>query len=278
MFAGALKVTKYLGLVAGSLSMVLLIRYGWHFGLTSSFRAALGFYEVFVNALLGWADDPLKQLLANLRYWIGADLHLHSFWKHVFVLMWLYFSGIGKAHWNQGESDIGIFSIVWGGLVALVSSVASGTIAFDGVHANILVMAFPLAGFAIFEIGRSIFGATVKKGGATLREGIEAGTIGRWYVFGFRLRQFLLPTVIFAGLALAFGLSLANITSDGAELNSNILTLIVFVAGLIFYWFGRGLVLAISDRQYEESPTHRFLRSGAVQFGILMLNRRGQGR
>jgi len=272
MFRGALTVAKFLSLVAGSLSLVLLIKHGWDFGLASILKLVLGFYEAFIHGLLGWAEAPLKVVLGHLRHWIGLDLHLYPYWKHMFVLMWLYFSGIGKAYWVQRRIDGTIFCVVWGGLVALISSVASGTVALDGTAANIMVMAFPIAGFVIFEIGRSIWGAIVMRGGGMLDPGIRSGKItSRLYIFGFRLRQYTLPTAIFGGLALVIGFHFAKTSVYGVEVNPNVLILLSFVVGLILYWFGRGLVLAVSNRQPGESPRQRFFRSGAVQFGILML-------
>ena len=87
----AWKVASVLGLVTGVLSVVSLLRQFWDFGPVPPIQLMLEYYQQFLHAVLGWADAPLRTLVHHLQERINVRMNLSPGWKHVFLLMWLYF-------------------------------------------------------------------------------------------------------------------------------------------------------------------------------------------
>jgi hypothetical protein len=158
--SGVLRISSFLGVLLGSLSIILLVKHGLNVGFTGPFQLIIEYYEKIIHLLLGWADAPLLELIRALSEGFGIRIQLFDHWKYVFVLMFLYFSSDSKANIRLGRYKFAVFSVLWGALVALVFSIATGTIALDAKKFSLLGLAFPIIGLTAFELGRSAWSAT----------------------------------------------------------------------------------------------------------------------
>jgi ubiquinol oxidase len=83
---------RILGVAFATLSIVLLIKHGFDMpSFAAPLQFVLNYYDALINVLLGWTEPYLHAMLAFLRDLLGLDLRLESHWKHVTVLMILFF-------------------------------------------------------------------------------------------------------------------------------------------------------------------------------------------
>lgn len=118
-----------LGTITASASMIALVSYGFRLGWVQPLRIVVDYYEALMHFLFGWAEPPLRFVLSYLSQCFGWKLHLYPHWKHVFILLWLYFSCISKAAVDEDGERLWLptlFSIIGGFLIALVAGIAAG--------------------------------------------------------------------------------------------------------------------------------------------------------
>jgi hypothetical protein len=235
----------------------------------------LEYYQQFLHALLGWADAPLRTLVHHLQERINVRMNLSPGWKHVFVLMWLYFSSDAKGKWRftsdaktnwSGRKSFTTFCVILGGIIALIASIALGIETTTPI-ANLTTAAVPMVALFTYELLKAVFSATFSistpsfdANGKTWRE-----------IFIYCFFNYSLPTFSVTVLVMAMG-AIAYIKGLVAhEIDLGIVALTACVVALAIYWLGRGAFLATYDRQNDELWLHRFKRSGSTYLGTLTL-------
>src|SRR5215467_3195847 len=136
----------WLGFLTSVLSIVFLLKQGFDLGFVAPLQRVLDFYDWTTRLALGWAEPWIQEQLKPVSRWLGLELKLSASWRHVFVLMELYFGAHARANWNQGRPRFGLFTAVWGLIVALIASTMAGAIALRDPNANLLFAGFPIFG------------------------------------------------------------------------------------------------------------------------------------
>jgi hypothetical protein len=80
-----------------------LVRHGFNYGFSPTLQLMLDAYENTTRFFLGWTEPYIRGLITGLRNFVGWDLTLYPHWKHIFLLMMLYFGARLKAAWVVGE-------------------------------------------------------------------------------------------------------------------------------------------------------------------------------
>jgi len=266
------KVVTVLGLITGILSLLSVLLRFWNFGPIEPFRLMLEFYQQFLNAILGWADAPLQALIQRLQEWTNVRWSLAPGWKHVFVLMYLYFSADAKTNWPDHKS-FAIFSMVLGGLTALASSVALGVEALGAAGSNLLPAALPMAAMVVYELVRAVWNATFSDRAFNphSRNPFDPSKKTWGEVFVYCLFNYVLPIFMIGALVMGIGWAVGRGGFISSENDMTMLTLSCFVVVLTFYWLARGAYRASYHRRENESWMHRFMRSNAAYLGLLLL-------
>ena len=138
-----------------------------------------------MRLLFGWAEP----YLGDLFRWCGLDLRIYPHWKHVLVLMCLYFGVVTKVIWpsfkSRRERELLVVLTAWGALIAVGASLAAGGVALRDGRSNGLMAVFPLVGFVLYQLGWVAFLATLgrqetwwNRYRAAARLYIGPGTIG----------------------------------------------------------------------------------------------------
>lgn len=277
-----------LGLVFGTLSVVMLMKHGFEVGFVSSLQAMLEFYEQKMQVVFGWAEPFIQRGLSALQQRIGWEPHLYPHWKHVFVLFWLYVGAYTQSH-AQGLKTAKATDLVYrieipliafvGGLFGLLVGVACGTLDLAWPASNVLVVGIAAAGMALFELAKASIRAT-----------------GRWFAFGYPWRGVFGPELrgssFFGALAIAaIFLSLYPVADDAPGLNA----VPGFALGLLFglvvgialhdIWsakrsadvevYGEQQFRQILERPSDDSGDRRIWRQAffsRAQMGLLMLS------
>lgn len=151
-----------LGRVVGALSALALIQYGFEFGFAATVRVLMAYYDNLVSALLGWTQPYVVRLLVWVNAYFDWNLQLFPHWKHIFVLLSIYFFRSAAVNYSYGYPATATFGLIWGVIVALASSVAAGVVPFIGADklSSLMVASIPIAGIFVFDLLKQVWNAT----------------------------------------------------------------------------------------------------------------------
>jgi hypothetical protein len=257
-----------IGRVLSGLSLLGLLTHGLKRGLGPVFAILLAYYENLLGTLFGWAEPFINTCLDQIQAYIGWPLVLYPHWKHIFVLLGIYFfRELGLSARRNGAATA-ISQFIRGLLVALAASASSGVIPPTGSDqvANFLIAAIPVLGAVIYAVIGNIWDATfLRQGWAKERH----EPIPTWWAY-FRHQVWRIISRSIVGLLLLWvGLQVSAIRelpSPGLAM----LAALVIMFG--FYWLVDGAIDSAHLRQEGESRWAAYLRSSRVQLGIAILS------
>lgn len=263
----------WLGLILGAMSVLKLVEFGSDYQFSLPFHTTLNWYDtalqVLVDAELPWWSEPLVQLFVSmLSAIVGFEFPLFPHWKHTLVLMGIYFFRDAARAFKVGLRVSGIFLFFSGTLVALVSAVAVGSVPLTSVDgwANFLVAAIPVAGAALYDLGRNLWGTTF------LRKSADAHRISPTWWEAFSRALYFDAWRFFIGIALIVaGLQIPVLQHSDSP---GLILLAALVIILAIHWSLTGIsserLRWLIDQPYEPwIPT--FWRTTDANLGRTML-------
>jgi hypothetical protein len=256
-FSSARETFGWLGVLFGAVSIVMLAVHGFQVGLVPALEPLVEFYEKATQAVFGWAEPWINSALAWAREWIGYDLTIHPHWKHVLVLLMLYFSrNVAITRTTRGLGSA-IVRAIWAIFVAILTSVGVGVIALaHDFQSSALIALIPVAGVTLFDLGNDIWGATFFRSPDT----------GWWQHFFFESRLVVMRAIAAIAIVVA-GLNwppLMNMANPGLVL------LGVLVVLFSFYWIWLGTLWPARNRSGDQWR-NTVGREGAMRLGLSML-------
>ena len=278
-----------LGRIVGALSVTILIKHGFEFGVSRTFDLVFTYYDALLGLLFSWVEPYISVGLTWLGDLFSLNLNLHPHWKHIFVLIWIYFFRDAATDFQKGFFGSGVFLFVWGAIVALATSVASGVVApvTGNWKAQFGIAFFPVLGAFFFTLPRRAWHVSFLRG----RDGeskspnddpaSHPNTIFvsdrrtqptlkktmRWDDFLGTLFRAIARTVI-GGIIIILGLH----TSPIREMKSpGIFLLGVLVFLLAIYWLCIGASRVGRNRKPGESWGQVFWNQSATQLGSSMI-------
>jgi hypothetical protein len=139
----------------------MLLKVGFNQGFASLTGRILEYYEDFARAFFGWAEPCLDAILRYTLGWTALRFQLYPHWKHIFLIMWIYFGSDVMTHWKFGSAlggsagaarkRLAISLAFCSGLVALAISIAAGVVPLYDAKSNTLMFAIVVAGFVSYE-------------------------------------------------------------------------------------------------------------------------------
>lgn len=154
--SGVWQFLRWASVLAGSLSLVLLIKQGFEIGLVGLLQGLLQFYSSWVEALLGWAEPPIRAAVTQLGAIWGQTLELNREWKHILIAYAAVFGGLLRAFFARSMTAGCIF------VVLLLAVVAVSVTAPAHVESPVAGVGLMLVGLAL--VAYSMLG---KMGGAS---------------------------------------------------------------------------------------------------------------
>jgi len=145
-------VVSILTCIVGALSLIALLRHRFEFAFDSALLTVLEYHERLMDWLFGWAEPFIRATVAQ----VGWDRQLNPQWKHIFLLMWLYFGTHSRIAWNQGHWDSAVFNATSGGFIAFAGAVAGGVIPVTGPISSMLMPLFAVAGVVLYGLLNSV--------------------------------------------------------------------------------------------------------------------------
>lgn len=258
MFRRIWAVASVLTMAAGSFSIVLLIKQGFDIGFVVPLEMMLDYYHRMVGFLLGWAEPYLGAALAKVGSWFDFNLHLDPHWRHVFVLMWLYFGANARTHWSMGIKGSGVFRAIWGGIIALVASVGSGAVSASDATSSMLAAAIPILGIVLFELSNSIWTATFHRKASTT-----------WWQSLRAMARYDLSYLAIGLVGLTLGTQADKIPYLQQVPNPGLMFLGIFVIAFALFWIWLG-----TQSDSPSSFSHegkRWRETGEARLGFAIL-------
>ena len=258
MLKKALATASLLSFLFGLLSLVILVKQALLIGIVAPLEQLIQFYQKTIGVLLGWADAPAKALIDVLERSLQINLHFDAAWKHVFVLLGLYFSSDIRTNLQSRRYAFAIFTVVWGSVVASVTSIVATAAGFSSSHVYMPAILAPIAGVIIFDLVRCIWGASFAPPDPTAVYLPAQAWIDR---FIRRIYIYVVPTIVIGCFILFCARTLAGDFDLLGSGNPNLIFLICFMVLMALYWIARGEWLRITANQ----------NSDMMNVGILML-------
>lgn len=250
----------WIGLILGAMSVLAIVQNALNAGFGPTLTLLLGYYENLIHALIGWWLEPfVGTWVEAVSAYLGWSLQLHSHWKHVLVLMTIYFSGDWRTLLAFQQPIRAALFGLWGVIVALLTSVAAGTVASaaQGYTANLWIACAPVCGYLIYALGGS--GLLILWRPDLL--GQRGRVYGRWAAEA--VFRFALGIVI-----AAVGLTLPIVAQQRSP---GLVMLALLVVILALYWVVIGLLHAIGSRGADEGVADAFRRQGNARVGAAIL-------
>lgn len=266
---------RALNIILGTLSAAKLIEHAYHLGFGPTLQIVLDYFERLAAVVFSPSEPLIKEALANLRDLIGWDAQLYPHWKHIFVLMMIYFTARFRAFWSIGEYASAILLLIVGLVVAIAASVAAGTVpiipgADKVVMSNMLMAVYPVAGAMIFDLAE-ITRASISRH-EVMAARLDRPDLTRSECFFFLARKVAIRFA-FASLLLLIGTQASSVPILRDMPSPGITILGLLIVNLSFYWLYQGAQSALRTMRYENiDPT---LRNFVVQFFELTSTRVG---
>lgn len=203
----------FLARLVGAASLLAILHKAYELGIGPAILTLIAYYDRLVDMLVGsWADPVARWLLENLRALLDWHLQLHGHWRHVFVLMCLYFVRNGLRITVGGLLATGAVLTTLGVGSALAFSLLAGCVDPAGPRdfwANLLIGLSPVGAFLVYEIGLILWLGTFRRAHEDRASGHAETRSWAVYVTELLLhvfRQCLVASLIVAVAVLVFGL------------------------------------------------------------------------
>jgi hypothetical protein len=250
---------RALGIVAGAISLSILAWKGFHFGFGPFLLAVLEQIEADYEFFFSFIEPYVQMAVAELRAVLGWNLQLFPHWKHVFVLMWLYFGTNARQVLSSGGWGGAAFRFLWGGAIAISAGVLAGVVALNDASSNMAMAFWPMMGIVVFDFGRDAWSAVYVRN--------EQYT---WAQDFWRRAQFTITRRALPGaILLTIGTQSDSIPILQNIPNRGLALLFAVILALALYYLYRG---ATAPSKQGVTPWQRFLNTGRTRIALDMLS------
>lgn len=260
-------VLTWLGVFVGALSVFSLFQYGFNYGLGPTLARMLEYYDRLISIPASWVEPQINAGLTLLSSMMDWHLELFPHWKHIFVLLSIYFFRMAAHGFHLGLLGTGIFRALWGLLVALTIGISAGIVEANrsNLEAAFLIAAVPILGVFIFELGFNLWNAIVLR---SRTAHIRRLPVTSWWSEFSRCSVLDLWRNSVALILLWIGLQVPivqDLPSPGLAMLGGL------IVALGFYWIWSGTRMANSIRNEGEHWRTAFWRTGNPRIGAAML-------
>lgn len=224
-------------------------------------------YEQGMSTFFYVVEPYLHELVHLMGSYFQIDLQLGSHWKHIFVLMGIYFFRNAYIAYRVGQIGTAAFDYFFGALVALLASVCVGVLPLlqGDVWANYLFAVIPIVGVAFYDIGDTAWAATWHRSRDAM---VEHRAVQSWWRYFVTQSYFDLRRAIAGLLGVTLGLQIPQIR---ALQSPGLAILALLVIALAFWWLYTGFHRASVIRESDEPWFEAFWRTSGTRLGMAML-------
>jgi hypothetical protein len=261
---------QWFGWLLGVLSFSHLVSKAYNIGFGPVLRGLLGAYEAALARVTVVFEPGLRQLLEAFRVLFDWRIELHSHWKHVFVLLTVYFAARYTSAFKRRQWGAAWLMVVTGLVAAVFAGIGAGAVPLssqpDEFRINVFAMTLvPSVAILFFDSIEIVWTSSFRL--QEMRRALGKPDLTNMGAFRHLLRnvaiRFLGALAIIAAVIAASYLSigLTNAQSPG-------LTLLLVLSLLMgCYWVFQGMITA-HNRSDKESPwLDAFQRAGSTRVG-----------
>jgi len=266
------KFNTKLGVLLGGFSIFGLVTNSIKFGIASSLLLALQWYDRFLEIAIGWARLPLEEFINSLLLFLNIEISIHSHWKHVFIIMGVYFvrDSYTRMTFEKKQYLSFVFLLLTGLLLNLLSSVISGSLEpLVGFRYDLIIGIVPIVGLFIYDLierNWSVSRRYTKNGFKQIN--LPTKRVYRFYMLRV-IERLVYGSIIIATVSFIGQFHTKTIKNPGT------LGFLVTVFALSFYWiFGRAsLNYKLNSWKDKEYPLiiRLMKNSGTTHLGMMML-------
>lgn len=258
------KMIQILSTGLSALSVLLLLQHAFLISdYSETIKHMLRYYDTLIGVCFGWlspVSEWFVQLFSKIFDW---KLKLFPHWKHVFVILWLYFISSSRMIFTRSKSWlITLTGIVGGAVIALVSAAIAGSVYPNEKKDYLLIALFPILGVVLFEICISCAKSQHDK-----KKGVK---FSKTFFKGFK--NYVLPAILLGSIALYYTTKLPSFDPNSFIINAGLVGLGFFIILLSSYWFIHSIIKSIIDREDGELFKDRVFRSGGFQLSRIVFN------
>lgn len=153
---------SFLKTIFVSMSLLVLLRHASTHTFTDVLALIVETYDSILTRLISPFQPAIDWIVRNLSYLWSIEFRLHGIWKHIFVLLTIYFFSRAGGAFSMRQYGTAIFRLVWGIFVALIFSILASLKSEQVVNfSQEFRIAFSAIGcIAIYELGINIWFAT----------------------------------------------------------------------------------------------------------------------
>jgi hypothetical protein len=258
-----------IGRLMGGISLLALLKQSFDYGIGPVLMTLLDYYDKLLAVLLDWAHPYINIVLIKIGALIGWPFVLYPHWKHVFVLLEIYFFREATVAWTgvYGKANA-VFCLVLGLGVAFISSVATGVVPIvqESIVGNFMIGAIPVLGAALYGVIGFLNDATFLRHAYAREHHQEIPTWWEHYVWGIKrvvIRSLIGLLILWIGLQVPV---VQTLPSPGLAMFGAL----VFVFGI--YWLLDGIIDSARLRVQNEPRWSAYWRSNHTQLGTAMVS------
>lgn len=273
-------ILRVLGGIAGGLfaafSVVKLVEFAIDVGISRTLGYALDYCDRLLTVLFQWAEPLIGRVLAAIGEVFDWRLMLNAHWKHIFVLLGVYFLRDVTATLGVGRPSDAVYLFTWALPIMIVASVGAGAVGIEHAYpgASTLVVAIPVIGVALYDFGKLLRYAESERLRTWVTERYELPEEPRRDYYARKIPM-IVGGVLGVGLAAAWlGPSLPRVRGLP---DPGLAVLLALIVVLTIRWLGAGAELAMRMRKHrvlKGEPAgalfETFLYTGAAKLGIAM--------
>jgi hypothetical protein len=254
-----------LGRALGALSLLALIRYSFHFGLSAAASEVFRFYHDVLRVLLGWLDPFLREWIAAIMVVIKLHFKFNEYWRDVFVVMQLLFVRDAGVAFADKRYTVGSVRLVVGFVVSAVTSVLAAIqlTQASNVLQNLVFATLPTCGIYAYDLVMYCHSATSQLEYLNKTEGQPGRSRG-----DFLKRALVRGTTRFAlGISVSYLSFLFPVVRQAPAPAGGLIAIGLATVANASYWLWRGGKFAAAESRKGEEWIEAFRRSEAGRFG-----------
>ncbi len=272
-------VLSLLAIVSSIISMMILAWKGFGISLDPLLLATLEQLERRYEQAFSFLRPVAVALVQQINLFFGLDMQLQPHWKHAFVLLWLYFSGVIRL--VKHAEGPWVFGLMWGSAVALVGAILFGTTPLDDSRFGVLAALSPICAVIAFDVGLDAAQAWHNRA-VSARGGVH------WLSdLGWKLKRVLRVRIAPATLALVTTYLFISYAPNGGSVAApglKLLVVLILAVALHQMWLAIDRLQRLDDLQDQFDEGYRrsgktgqpmrlpgFFRFGSTRLAVDML-------
>jgi hypothetical protein len=240
----------WFGVLSGALSIVILLKNALDVGVGPTLTVLIEYYDKLLRVVLGWAEPFLEQLFNGFLSLLGvAAIEIDDVWKHVTVLIGLYFLRNVTRLYESGKAPAATYQLGFAIIFMFLFGGAAGVsrAMLPGFWSHFGVVMWPILGTFAMNVVQGFWFATYPADRA----------YRTWPDFGGSWSHFVGMQAKWAAYLALSGLALAVVFMSlpvvAASDDPAVLALCMLVVAFSGYWFFIG-DLSVRKRGVSDQP------------------------